>query len=81
MIKEIDKIKRGFIEGKEAKETVIKLISLGGLGIPNLEFKSWTLQIKWLWLEKTDPNRLWQGLNILVQQHVKDLFAKFLQNL
>jgi hypothetical protein len=78
VIKEIDKIRRGFIEGKEAKETVIKLISLGGLGISNLKFKSWTLQVKWFWLEKTDPNRPWQSLNILVQQHVKELFAKSL---
>jgi hypothetical protein len=67
VIKEIDKIRREFIwKGrKEANggsclvswETVTKPISLGGLGIPNLQFKSWALQAKWLWLEKTDPNR------------------------
>jgi hypothetical protein len=86
VIKAIDKIRRGFIwKGrKEANrgsclvswETVTKPISLGGLGIPNLQFKSWALQAKWLWIEKTDPNRPWQGLTIPVQQQVKDLFAK-----
>jgi hypothetical protein len=34
-----------------------KGISLGGLGVPNLQLKSWALQAKWLWLEKTDPTR------------------------
>jgi hypothetical protein len=29
-----------------------------------------------LWLEKTDPNRPWQILNLPVQQHVRDLFAE-----
>ena len=82
VIKEIDKIRREFIwKGrKEANggsclvswETVTKPISLGGLGIPNLQFKSWALQAKWLWLERIDT---WQGLNLPVQQHVKDLFA------
>lgn len=33
------------------------------------------LQTLWFWLQRTDPNRPWQGLNLSIQQHVKDLFA------
>ena len=38
-------------------------LDLGGLGILNLEFMSWALQIRWLWFKKTDPNRALVGLD------------------
>jgi hypothetical protein len=67
VIKAIDKIRRGFIwKGRNevnggsclvSWDRVTGPINLGGLEIPNLQFKSWALQSKWLWLEKTDPNR------------------------
>jgi hypothetical protein len=38
-------------------------LDLGGLGILNLEFMSWVLQIRWLWFKKIDPNRAWAGLD------------------
>jgi hypothetical protein len=85
MVKSIDKIRREFIwKGrKEANggsclvswDIVTRPINLGGLGIPNLQFMSWALQSKWLWLEKMDPNRPWQGLKLPIQQHVKNLFS------
>ena len=49
-------------------------LSLGGLGVPNLQLMSWALQAKWLWLEKTDPTRPWLGLSIPVQQQVRQFF-------
>jgi hypothetical protein len=55
-------------------EIVTRSLSLGGLGVPNLQLKSWALQAKWLWLEKTDPTRSWIGLSIPVQQQVRQLF-------
>jgi hypothetical protein len=55
-------------------ETVTRPLSLGGLGVPNLQLKSWALQAKWLWLEKTNPTRLWLGLSIPVQQQVRQFF-------
>jgi hypothetical protein len=85
MVKSIDKIRRGFIwKGrKEANggsclvswDIVTRPNNLGGLGIPNRQFMSWALQSKWLWLEKIDPNRPWQGLKLPIQQHVKNLFS------
>lgn len=39
---------------------------LGGLGIHNLEMLGWSLHMRWLWLKKTLPNRLWVGLDIQV---------------
>ena len=53
---------------------VTRPINLGGLGIPNWQFKSWALQSKWLWLEKTDPNWPSRGLKLPIQKHVRELF-------
>ena len=33
-------------------------LDLGGLGIHNLEIMSWALQMRWLWIEKTNPDAL-----------------------
>ncbi|ONM54878.1 Plant UBX domain-containing protein 2 [Zea mays] len=41
-------------------EKVTRPLSLGGLGIPNLIYKGWALQM-WLWLQKTDQHRPWCG--------------------
>jgi hypothetical protein len=38
-------------------------------------YQSWALQTKWLWLEKTDPNKSWSGLEFPIQQHVKRFFT------
>jgi hypothetical protein len=42
---------------------------LRGLGIHNLEVMGWALNIRWLWLKKTQPTRSWAGLEI--QVHLK----------
>jgi hypothetical protein len=56
-------------------DIITRLLNLGGLGISNLYYQSWALQTKWLWLEKTDPNKPWFGLKFPIQQHVKRFFA------
>jgi hypothetical protein len=66
-IKAIDKIRRGFLwKGRKdiqggcclvALETVQRPLELGGLGILNLEVMGWALQVRWLWLHKTDPSK------------------------
>jgi hypothetical protein len=65
--KAIDKFRRCFfwLGHKEAKRghcqvawgAVCRPLELGGLCISSLKELSWALQIRWLWLQKTEPNR------------------------
>ena len=48
---------------------------LGGQGIHNLQVIGWALQMRWLWFEKTNPNRPWAGLEIPVHPNTTALFA------
>lgn len=50
-------------------------LELGGLGIINLETMGWALQMRWLWIEKTKPDRPWAGLEIPVHPHSSAMFA------
>jgi hypothetical protein len=44
------------------------------LGILNLEYMNWTLRIRWLWLQKTDSTRAWQGMPVQVPRMAPKLF-------
>ena len=46
-------------------------LDYGGLGILNMEFMGWALQIWWLWLKKIDPNRAWASLDIQVYPYAR----------
>jgi hypothetical protein len=35
---------------------------------------SWALQIRWLWLQKVDPSRPWQGLELSIHPTAAALF-------
>lgn len=58
-IKAINKIRRGFFwKGRQdvnggcclvAWDKVQRPLELGGLGVRNLEFMGWALQVRWLW--------------------------------
>jgi hypothetical protein len=84
-IRAIDKIRRGFLwKGRKdanggsclvAWEKVMRPIDLGGLGIHNLEVLGWALQMRWLWIEKTKPDRPWAGLEVPVHPNTTTMFA------
>jgi hypothetical protein len=49
-------------------------MDLGGLGILNLEVLSWALQMRWMWLQKTQLDRPWSNLDIQVHPNISALF-------
>jgi hypothetical protein len=71
-IKAINKIRSGFLwrGRKEARgghclvawDRVCRLLQLGGLGISSLKELIWALRMRWLWLQKIEPNRPWCSL-------------------
>ena len=84
-LRAIDKIRRGFLwKGrKEARgghcllawPKVTRPVELGGLGISNLQQLGWALRMRWLWLQKTEPDKPWTFLPIQVHQSVKSFFS------
>ena len=65
----IDKIRRSFLwKGRKdvrgghcliAWPKVTRPPNLGGLGISHLQFLGWALKLRWLWLQKTEPDKPW----------------------
>jgi len=88
VIDAIDKIRKGFLwrGRKEAKgghcmvawSKVCRPLQLGGLGIQSFQELSWALRMRWLWLKKTDPSRLWGDLPIHVPAKAKAFFSSVL---
>ena len=54
--------------------TVCKPTELGGLGISDLKLAGYTLQTKWLWLQKIDRDRAWSQLPIKTAPEVQAFF-------
>jgi hypothetical protein len=84
----IDKIRKGFL-WKGRKEVngehclvawgkVCHPLQLGGLRISSLPELRWALRMRWLWLQRTDPNRPWAGLPIQVPSKSKLFFSSVL---
>jgi hypothetical protein len=81
----IDKIRRGFLwKGRKdvrgghcliAWSKVARPPNLGGLGISHLQFMGWALRLRWLWLQKTEPDKPWAFLPVQAPPQVKALFA------
>lgn len=44
------------------------------MGIHNLEILSWALRIRWLWAQRTDPDRPWAGHNINIPPKARAMF-------
>ena len=83
-LKAIDKIRRGFLwRGRRdtkgghcllAWPKVTRPPELGGIGISQLQQLGWALQIRWLWLHKSEPDRPWVTFQIQMHPAVKALF-------
>jgi len=83
-IKEIDKMRRGFLwkgtaDAKGGQCLVNwsktkKPKEFGGLGILDLDLFSRALRLRWLWYQWTDPDRPWVGTEPPVDKIDKQLF-------
>lgn len=83
-LKAIAKIQRRFLwrGRKEANgghclvawPKVTRPTELGGLGISHLQNLGWVLRMRWLWLQKTEPDRPWAAFPIQVHSSVKAFF-------
>lgn len=84
-LKAIDKVRRGFLwKGRKdvkgghcliAWPKVTRPLELGGLGISNLQKLGWALRMRWLWLQKTQPDKPWAFLPIQVHPSAKAFFS------
>jgi hypothetical protein len=84
VIKAIDKIRRGFLwKGRKDIKgghcvvgwtRVCRPLNVGGLGIHDLEILGWALNVRWLWLRKTQAERPWTEFDIKVHPNAEALF-------
>jgi hypothetical protein len=54
--------------------TICRPTELGGLGISDLKLAGFTLQARWLWLQKTDQDRAWNQLPIRTSPEILVFF-------
>jgi hypothetical protein len=83
-LKQIEKIERGFLWAARAEANgghyhvnwshVCRPISLGGLGIPDLERQGLALRLRWLWLSRTDDRRAWSRLDLQFSTEERAMF-------
>ena len=50
-------------------------VELGGLGITNPQQLSWALNLRWLWLQKTEPDKVWNFFPVHAPKQVKAFFS------
>ena len=82
--KAVDKLRIGFLwVGREeaqggnclvAWSSVCTPRSIGGLGLHNLRWLNASLRARWIWLQKTDADRSWAGLQFKVQPESTAMF-------
>lgn len=57
-----------------AWDTVCSPTRFGGLGVKDLNLQAIALRVRWEWLHRTDSNRPWQGLNVMVDRDMRGVF-------
>jgi hypothetical protein len=55
-------------------QRVTRPIQLGGLGVLDLTTLGYVLCMRWEWLARTDPIRLWAGILSQTEQAVRAMF-------
>ena len=55
-------------------QRVCRPLSLGGLGVRDLERAGLSLRLRWIWFSKTDEHRAWAGLDLQFSDKERDLF-------
>ncbi|WVZ90672.1 hypothetical protein U9M48_036954 [Paspalum notatum var. saurae] len=83
-IRAIDKLRRAFLWSgsaisvlgrcKIAWTRVCRPLEFGGLGISDLNLMGIALWVRWCWLQRADPSKVWAGLPCCVEKVVLDLF-------
>ena len=57
-----------------AWNAICKPLTLGGLGVKNLQLQSLALRVRWEWLKRTEPARPWQGLPMMEDRLAREVF-------
>ena len=50
-------------------------VEYGGLGITNLSLFGLALRVRWCWLQRTEPEKMWADLDFSSERAVWDLFS------
>jgi hypothetical protein len=58
-----------------AWDSMCRPLDLGGLGISILTTLGWALKVRWLWLQKTQPQRPWSSLPIQIPERTRAFFS------
>ncbi|WVZ53275.1 LOW QUALITY PROTEIN: hypothetical protein U9M48_004243 [Paspalum notatum var. saurae] len=80
----IDKFCRAFLwsgsdllvrgKAKVAWPSICRPLCYGGLGMPNIALLGLALRVRWCWLQKVEPKRVWVQLPQCFDRAVRDLF-------
>ena len=52
---------------------------MGGLGVIDLHKHGIALRLRWEWLRRTDPSRPWQGLSLVADKSVAQVFSSLVK--
>jgi hypothetical protein len=84
ILKLLEKIQRGFLWDGRAEangghchvnwQAVCRPLSLGGLGVQDMERAGLALRMRWLWYNRTDQVRAWSGLELQFSRQEQSLF-------
>jgi hypothetical protein len=57
-----------------AWDTICRPTCFGGLSVKDTSLQVITLRVRWEWLRRSDPERPWQGLQMMVDEQARGVF-------